>query len=67
MAGPPRWGFSHSKLPHSLAIAFWIVGSSWAVMVAAYLLDADTELVIPLVLFGTLTGVAEWMMRGRDK
>jgi hypothetical protein len=36
-------------------------------MIAAYLLDADTGLVVPLVLFGTLTGAAEWMMRGRDK
>jgi hypothetical protein len=36
-------------------------------MIAAYLLDADAELVIPLLLFGTLTGVAEWMMRGRDR
>jgi hypothetical protein len=67
MAGPPRRRFSLSKLPHSLAIALWVVGSSWAVMIAAYLLDADTGLVVPLVLFGTLTGAAEWMMRGRDK
>jgi hypothetical protein len=36
-------------------------------MIAAYLLDAETGLVIPLLVFGTLTGVAEWMMRGRDK
>ena len=35
MAGPPRRRFSLSKLPHSLAIALWVVGSSWAVMIAA--------------------------------
>jgi len=37
------------------------------VTVAAYLLDADTELIVPLVMLGLLTGMAEWMMRGRDK
>jgi hypothetical protein len=67
MAGPPRRRFSLSKLPHSLAIALWVVGSLWAVTMAAYLLGADTRLVVPLLVFGTLTGVAEWMMRGRSK
>jgi len=67
MAGPPRLRFSLSKLPHSLAIALWVVGSLWAVTIAAYLLGADTQLVVPLLVFGTLTGVVEWMMRGRSK
>ncbi|GAA3850367.1 hypothetical protein GCM10022626_21210 [[Pseudomonas] carboxydohydrogena] len=67
MAGPPRRRFSLSKLPHSLVIALWIAGSLWAVTIAAYLLGADTQVVVPLLVFGTLTGVAEWMMRGRDK
>ena len=67
MAGSPRERSSRSRLPHSLAIALWITGSIWAVTVAAYLLDADTELIVPLVMLGLLTGMAEWMMRGRDK
>jgi hypothetical protein len=37
------------------------------VAVAAYLLGADMELIVPLMVFGMLTGVAEWMTRGRDK
>ncbi|MBN9601754.1 MAG: hypothetical protein J0G33_02365 [Afipia felis] len=71
MAGPPRETsrsrLSRSRLPHSLAIALWTTGSIWAVTVAAYLLGADMELIVPLMVFGMLTGVAEWMTRGRDK
>lgn len=67
MAGPPRERSSRSRLPHSLAIALWVTGSLWAVTVAAYLLDADTELIVPLIMLGLLTGMAEWMMRGRVK
>ncbi len=67
MAGPPRERSSRSRLPHSLAIALWVTGSIWAVAIAAYLLDADTELIVPLMMLGLLTGMAEWIMRGRDK
>lgn len=54
MAGSPRERSSRSRLPHSLAIALWITGSIWAVTVAAYLLDADTELIVPLMMLGLL-------------
>jgi hypothetical protein len=53
--------------PDSLAIALWVVGSCWAVAVVAYLFDAADGLVVPLVLFGTLTGVAELLLRRKPR
>lgn len=53
------------RLPNSLAFALWIVGASWAVALGAYLFGGTRELILPLVAFGVLTGVAEWVMRRR--
>lgn len=54
-----------ARLPDSLAIGLWITGSMWALAILAYLLDASTEWILPLFVFGVLTGVAEWVMRQR--
>jgi hypothetical protein len=55
-----------TKLPNSLAIALWVVGTCWALAVLGYLLGASSELIIPLVAFGVLTGLAEWYLRKRE-
>jgi hypothetical protein len=53
-------------VPNSLAIAFWIVGSCWAVAAVAYLFDAVAGLVLPLLVFGAVTGLVEWLVRRRQ-
>jgi hypothetical protein len=52
------------KLPDTLAIGLWITGSCWALALVASLLGASTEWLLPLFVFGLLTGVAEWILRG---
>jgi hypothetical protein len=54
-----------NKLPDSLAIAFWVVGACWLVAIMAYAFGGPTELIVPLVMLGILTGVAEWALRRR--
>jgi hypothetical protein len=51
------------RLPDSLAIALWTVGSCWLVAIMAYVFGGPTELIIPLVMVGILTGLAEWTLR----
>jgi predicted metal-binding membrane protein len=51
------------KIPHSLAIGIWIVGSCWAVALVSYISGASTEFLFPLFLFGLISGVAEWVLR----
>jgi hypothetical protein len=53
-------------VPNSLAIAFWIVGSCWAVAAVAYLFDAAAGLVFPLLAFGAVTGFVEWLVRRKQ-
>jgi hypothetical protein len=53
-------------LPDSLSIALWIVGSCWAVAAVAYLFDAATGLVFPLLVLGLVTGFAEWLVRRKQ-
>jgi hypothetical protein len=55
------------KLPNSLEIALWVIGSCWAVAIAAYVFGGSLELILPLVALGVLTGVAEWYMRRNIK
>jgi hypothetical protein len=55
------------RLPESLSIAFWIVGSCWALAILACLFGESTEWVLPLFMFGLLTGVAEWVLRRKAK
>jgi hypothetical protein len=54
-------------LPNSLAIALWTVGACWLLAVIAYLFDEPREVIFPLVVFGLLTGAAEWYMRRDSK
>ncbi len=55
------------RLPDSLAIALWVVGSCCVLAVLAYAIGASRELILPLVVLGILTGIAEWVMRRREK
>ena len=60
-------GACMTRLPDSLAIALWVVGSCWALAIAAYALGGPSELILPLTVFGVLTGVAEWVLRKKAK
>jgi predicted metal-binding membrane protein len=55
------------KLPESLAIAIWIVGSCWALAILVYLIGAPMEWVLPIFIFGLLTGIAEWFLRRKSE
>ena len=55
------------RLPNSLSIALWVVGSCWLVAAALYIFDGPRELILPVVTLGTLTGVAEWYLRRSPK
>lgn len=50
-------------LPTSLAIALWIVGSTWLIAGLAYAIDAPAEVVWATFIFGLFAGVAEWLAR----
>ena len=56
-----RWA-QMTRIPDSLTIALWITGASWLVALIAYVLD-ERELILPLVMLGIVTGIAEWVMR----
>jgi hypothetical protein len=51
------------RLPDSLSIGLWITGSTWLLALLAYLMGGSTEWILPLFVFGVLTGIAEWLMR----
>jgi hypothetical protein len=55
-----------NKLPSSLAIALWVVGTCWTLAVLGYLLGGSSEWIVPLVSLGVLTGLAEWHLRKRE-
>jgi hypothetical protein len=50
-------------VPASLTIAFWITDSSWALALFAYLSGEPLEWIFPIIILGTITGVAEWVLR----
>jgi hypothetical protein len=52
-----------NKLPDSLAIAMWIVGACWALAILGYALGESVDWVFLLLMFGFLTGAAEWYVR----
>jgi hypothetical protein len=56
-----------ARLPDSLAIALWVVGSCWALAIAAYAFGGSKELLLPLMVLGVLTGIAEWVLRRKAK
>jgi len=51
------------RLPDSLSIGLWITGATWLLALLAYLIGGSTEWILPLFVFGVLTGIAEWLMR----
>jgi hypothetical protein len=53
------------KLPNSLAIALWIVGSCWLLALLGYAFGVSREWIFPLVALGVLTGLAEWQLSKR--
>jgi uncharacterized membrane protein len=55
------------RLPDSLAIALWTIGSLWVLATVAYAFGASTELILPLIALGLLTGIAEWVLRQKGK
>ncbi|HTV28190.1 MAG TPA: hypothetical protein VMF32_10460 [Xanthobacteraceae bacterium] len=50
-------------IPTSLTIAFWVTGSSWVLALFVYLLGGPPELILPIIVLGTFTGVIEWTLR----
>ena len=52
-----------ARLPDTPAIALWITGSCWILALLAYLLGGSAEWMLPFFMLGTLTGIAEWIMR----
>jgi hypothetical protein len=59
----PAWREDMERLPDSLAIALWVLGSSWTLAIIAYLFGVSQEWMAPLVALGIFTGIAEWIMR----
>jgi hypothetical protein len=51
------------RLPDSLSIGLWVTGATWLLALFAYLMGGSTEWILPLFVFGVLTGIAEWLMR----
>ena len=55
------------RLPDSLAIALWVAGSCGALAIMGCAIGEPTELILPLVAIALLTGVAEWVIRRKEK
>ncbi len=56
----PKSSLPKSSLPASLSIAFWLVGSLWAVAIAAHLFNAPRQIVHAAFAFGLAAGLLEW-------
>ena len=52
-----------ARLPDALSIALWIVVACWVVAIIAYLFGGPTDLILPLFVLGTFTGLVEWLLR----
>lgn len=50
-----------AKLPSSLSIAIWLIGSTWAVAILAHVFDAPREIIYAALAFGLLAGIIEWL------
>lgn len=50
-------------IPRATAIALWVTASCWAVALVVYLFNGPPDLVLPLLIFGALTGIVEWILR----
>lgn len=55
----PTEGVMMGKLPNSLSIAIWLVGSLWIVGYIAYLGDAPGEIVLATFVMGLVAGAIE--------
>jgi hypothetical protein len=55
------------RLPDTLSIALWITAATWGLALIAYLVGGSTEWILPLFMFGVFTGIAEWVMRRKNK
>lgn len=55
----PTEGVMMGKLPNSLSIAIWLVGSLWIVGSIAYLGDAPGEIVLATFVMGLVAGAIE--------
>jgi hypothetical protein len=53
-----------ARLPTSLSIAIWLVGSTWAVAILAHVFDAPPEIVYAALAFGLVAGMIEWLILG---
>jgi hypothetical protein len=56
-----------ARLPDSLAIALWIVGSCWLLALLALLVGLDAEVIRAALLFGAVAGFVEWLARRRNR
>jgi hypothetical protein len=57
-----------ARLPTSLSIAIWLVGSTWAVAILAHVFDAPHEIVYAALAFGLLAAIIEWLaLRGGNR
>lgn len=50
-----------ARLTDSLAIALWIVGSTWAVALLALWFEVAGEIIWVAILVGLVAGVYEWL------
>jgi len=55
------------RLPDSLSNALWVVGSCRALAILACAFGEQRGMILPLVAIGLLTGLAEWVMRRKEK
>jgi hypothetical protein len=53
------------RLPVSLSIALWLVGSLWIIGLIAYLGDAPSPLVAATFVVGLVAGALEWWVATR--
>jgi hypothetical protein len=54
-----------ARVPESLQIALWIVGSVWLLAILALLFGFDAEAIWAALVFGTVVGLWEWQARRR--
>jgi hypothetical protein len=52
-----------ARVPESLQIALWIVGSVWLLAILALLFGFDVEVIWTALVFGTVVGFWEWKAR----
>ena len=56
-----------AKIPGSLQIALWIVGSTWVLAILTLLFGIDPEVIWTALVFGTAVGFWEWHARRNNR